>query len=300
MTPGVTPLFPDGSSSQQIWFKYLPDEELSTICEMSNDLRGLFLSLRLYAITHNGFTSDIDELWTKAKNFCGISRYKFRKLFPELVKFFTEIDGRLYFARDEDRMEESREKLRNSVIDGRKGAEARWKQRRMQAPQQINQPIATPSETPMASEPNREELPPVGEVEEEANHPPNSTSGLPDVTLSDSEYHEFVSRCAHLGFAAPNRVLGARLKKKFPSIPFREYPRFGNLTEGLANKQRQQSPGMWDHENITEESMLCEIARQKAVLANPTLLPRKPTEREMSDARLIEEARARDRANGRS
>ena len=298
MTPsGVTP-FPD-LPSQQLWFKYLPDEELATICEMSNDLRGLFLSMRLYAITHNGFSADIDELWTKAKNFCGISRYKFRKLFPELVKFFTEIDGRFYFSRDEERMEESREALRNSVINGRKGAAARWKERRIQTPQAINQPIAPLSETPMASEPIRRDLP-VVEEEEEATPPINTATGPPTLTLSDSEYQEFVSRCAELGFAAPNRVLGARLRRKFPNIRFRDYPRFGNLTEGLSAKQRQQSPGMWDHENITEESMLLEIARQQAVLTDPTLLPRKPSDREISDLQLMAEARARDRAKGRA
>ena len=297
MTPSVTP-FPD-LPSQQLWFKYLPDEEFSTICEMSNDLRGLFISMRLYAITHNGFSADMDELWAKAKNFCGISRYKFRKLFPELVKFFTEIDGRFYFSRDEERMEESREALRNSVINGRKGAAARWKERRIQAPQAINQPIAPLSETRMApdrpEENIQEEIPPPPTNNETTKQggggsPPSESTTEVIETLSDTEYQSFCAHCANppQPLGVPSRALAFRLKQKFKPLPLHHLPK----------QPGQESPGLWASNTVKPQQMFMEAERQRVVRENPQLF-RKPTERELANEEVMRRARERDKAAGR-
>ena len=159
MTP-ATPLFPDGSSSAQLWYKYLPDEEVRILMDLTNDQRGLFTSLRLYAITHGGLPEDSQALWMKAKNFCAISRFKFFKLWPVLREYFVKIDEKLAFEHDERKVDESRSRVAKYRDYGKLGAQRRWESQPQTEQRAPIVTMAKPSAEPMATDQqqSREEI----------------------------------------------------------------------------------------------------------------------------------------------
>ena len=117
MTPSLT------MNWEQPWRPHFAVYELAgRLRELPCDLRGLIHDFRDYAWVHFGLPSEQEELESIAMSF-RFSRYKFRKYWSTLRKFFTESDGRLFYPDDEHHRSETRQKYDKAREYGRIGAE---------------------------------------------------------------------------------------------------------------------------------------------------------------------------------
>lgn len=289
MTPRTTLTFPEGGSAQPLWFKTFPDEEFSTIVKMSNDERGLFTSLRWYALTSGGFSTDLEECWKEARNFCGISRFKFRKLFHSVVKYFTEVEGVFCFERDEERVSESRLNVAKARRSAQLAAQARWDAMKQKVPDPVpisdapayaNQPTNQSSGVDIVGEP-----PPPTNIRELGELAEAVGGGGPTQTAENTEtegYQEFISHCKHKGLSPGTRVLWDRIRAKFPGSSTE------HVLENLPKFDDQYSPGMWDHHSqqaLFEESRRIKPDRKPAARKSKTELMLEETARKMGITR---------------
>ncbi len=282
MTPN-TLLFPDGSSTQPLWFKVFADEEVSTVMDMTHEECGLFTKLRWYAVTRGSFSGDADEMWPQAKNFCGISRFKFRKLLPRVLKYFTQTDDGFCFGRDEERVSESRSNIAKARKSGQIGAQARWGSRT----EPPRQPTPISDATAYADQPtsrSREDIgvepPPPTDTRELGDPTEVVGGGGPTQTTENTEqdgYQEFAAHCKDKGLPAGTRKLWSRIKTKFPGSPT------ADILKNLPKFDEQYSPGLWD--NHSQQALFNESQRK--------LQPEKKPAARKSQATLMLEETAR-------
>jgi hypothetical protein len=269
-----TLLFPDGSSPQQLWIKQIPDEELNTLLTLSNDERGLFTTLRFYALTYNGLSADVDLLWADIRHFCGLSHRKFLRLLPRVLTKFCKMEDKFYFYRDEDRVQSSREKVIKSRSFGKLGAERRWRNESGTNQNSGGFQMATPSATPMLTDQTdqtildrpegtevltngREEPPPPSSAEVEV-FPSNSSTPLSSPEpVTDSEVQALEQHCRKLNLPPPGRKLCDRLKQKFHPVPIAQF------VQQLPRFENQNSPGLWADPALTPRILAEEAERQK-------------------------------------
>lgn len=67
-------------------------QELAIVLSLSNEQRGLFLSLRMYCDAHGSLPGE-EKAFKKLKIWCGVSAYKLARIWPEIQKFFTFSGG---------------------------------------------------------------------------------------------------------------------------------------------------------------------------------------------------------------
>jgi len=307
-----TQLFQDGSSPQQLSIDFIPDEEFVTVLNLSNDERGLFVSLRLFALTHGGLPENLEELWLQGKNCFGISRYKFFKLAPRVIEFkFENFSGRFYFSRDKERIEVSRDKISKSRSFGKLGAESRWKKRLAPVTEEPGEPIAPPSAVEIA--PLCESAMPVRAsaavvvgslslLQEgvttttpsplppflNGNSPPIATeaaaSGHPQA-LTDAEYRQIQEHCRTVvgggdrGVPIPDRKLCEKLRAKFSGIPIAEVVLF------LPRFAGQKTPGLWLAKSVDE--LKAEAERQRKDTQEPYRKPVQKNKTEQMYERIL-------------
>lgn len=111
--------------------RYALEEMGGWLRALTCEQRGLVNDFRDYAWCNFGLPSDDRELERLAQTF-GLSRYKFRKLWPELKKFFTELAGRLVYTPDEESSAELAEptvKVTDKSEHARIAARSRWSRR---------------------------------------------------------------------------------------------------------------------------------------------------------------------------
>lgn len=120
MTPSLT------MNWEQPWRPHFAVYELAgQLRELPCDLRGLVRDFRDYAWVHFGLPAAMQDLEAIAQSF-RFSRYKFRKYWETtLKKFFTESDGRLYYADDEHHRQAARETLDKAREFGKLGVVAK-------------------------------------------------------------------------------------------------------------------------------------------------------------------------------
>ena len=120
MTPSLT------MNWEQPWRPHFAVYELAgQLRELPCDLRGLVRDFRDYAWVHFGLPATMEALEGIALSF-RFSRYKFRKYWETtLKKFFTESDGKLYYADDEHHRTVARENHDKAREYGRLGVLAK-------------------------------------------------------------------------------------------------------------------------------------------------------------------------------
>jgi hypothetical protein len=106
-----------------------PSDEIADFQGCTAEEIGLLMQLRWHAWYHGGIENTEENLFRLRKSF-GVSAQKFRKKLEFLMRFFTEIDGFLFFTADEKRRlgaEELSAKLQEA---GKKGGQNSWNARR--------------------------------------------------------------------------------------------------------------------------------------------------------------------------
>lgn len=130
-----------------------PADMMAELRECRPEEVGLLMQLRAHAWYHGGVENSEQTLLRLFKSF-QVSAQKFRKLWPFLSTFFTEIDGFLFYTSDEERRIEAEERTSKLQESGRKGAETRWNRSTKPSVNTdgvaINSPIASAS-TPLQS-----------------------------------------------------------------------------------------------------------------------------------------------------
>jgi len=121
--PASRPKSTSGRNRDQPWCPRYASEEISGLCELTCEQFGLVQRFRDLAWGNLGLPTEDARLEQIAINSCGLSRYKFRKYWPLLKKFFIEVDGALVFERDEEHRATAREKIDKSRESGKLGAE---------------------------------------------------------------------------------------------------------------------------------------------------------------------------------
>lgn len=282
-----TPLFPDGSSPLRLYLKIFPDEEMCDLLNLSNDERGLYQTLRWYSLKNSGLPVEIEKIWEEVRYCAGVSRYKFFKLIRNVLeRKFRNFDGRFFVWSDEEKVEESRDKVSKFRTIGKLGAERRWKKQSQPESDTNVVTMATPSDTPLApsylpsqslsylqdGEPAAapELTDNAREDQEQQQVPiadsmatPSATDSVatPSVPVSDAEHERFCKHCKDNGITTSDRATSQRLKDRFPLL-FPELPK-------LSDDQR--TPGLWL--NAEPERVVREANRQRAEALNPSKKP---------------------------
>jgi len=104
--------------------RYALEEMGGWLRSLTCEQRGLVNDFRDYAWCNFGLPNDDHELERLAQTF-GLSRYKFRKFWPELKKFFIKVADRLVFESDEEQRAAAQEKLDKAREFGKLGQEVR-------------------------------------------------------------------------------------------------------------------------------------------------------------------------------
>ena len=247
---------------------------------------GLLDRLRDYSWVNSGIPADESFLIALAKTF-GQSRYKFFKNWSVLEKFFTTSDGFLFYEADEEYREQAHEEAAKRRQNSTLAAGARWRKHDSTYQHAVKHPDASRMRVAFRepvenSGPKRASggsggggsLP----LEFTERKPPPPPSPAPET--NDIEVQKIMQRAIDLGMAAPSWALAVRIRQKFSSIPISELLGF------LVKWDGQEHAGLWDAK--TEADFRLESGRQK------TGVPRKPSQREEADRRILERARAAD------
>lgn len=146
--PASRPKSTSERNRDQPWCPRYAAEEISGLCELTCEQFGLVQRFRDLAWGNLGLPLEETRLEQIAVNSCGLSRYKFRKFWPLLKKFFIEVDGALMFERDEEHRIAAREKIDKARESGRLGSDIK-KVRSIQSAE--NQKISTEFSTRVPS-----------------------------------------------------------------------------------------------------------------------------------------------------
>ena len=124
-----------------------PSDEIADFQGCTAEEIGLLMQLRWHAWYHGGIENTEENLFRLRKSF-GVSAQKFRKKLDFLLKFFTEIDGFLFFTADEKRRIGAEQLTANLQKGGQKRAEQMWGQRKQVSENGTSSAIAsTPSQS---------------------------------------------------------------------------------------------------------------------------------------------------------
>ena len=294
------------------WYPIYPNAEMnSTFIALGCEAVGFLTQLRHYSWTNGGIPADEVYLKLLAKRY-GISAYKFSKIWQKLENFFIEVDKHLFFPEDEAKRQKAVELISKRQWAGRLGAQARWGKK----VQPISEEPVLPMAKPMANDgypelqlhTNRRE-PPSSPQSPKVDHAPQTQAeggGIPPRVANATTYEQtplplqsaqqtqevcsqrdieqIRHKAASLGLAAPSVKLCRRIREKFLPEPIEAVLGF------LVRWEEQKTVGLWNAK--TAEDFRLEAARQQAGV------PRKPSQRDLSDMRLMERAKERDRARG--
>lgn len=294
-------------SANHEWYPRHPRDEMSGVQRvLTCEQVGFLDRLRDFSWVNGGLPADENFLKALAKTF-GVSSYKFAKLWPVLVKFFEETDEVFFYPEDEAKRQKTVELIAKRKWAGKLGAEARWRPQRETTPDRQILLMANglsqfeksdcynPYPTPNSDSPP---TPPFiltnTKTEREPPPPPTPSTnggggGAPpqslEISTTEADIQQVQQRAIDLGMAAPRWELAVQIRQKFSSVPVSEVLGF------LVRWEGQQHPGLWASKRADEFRI--EAARQARGV------PRKPSQRELDDARMLARARERD-AGGRS
>jgi hypothetical protein len=275
----------------QPWVPRYALEELGGDLQSLNcECFGFIQRLRDHAWANFGIPANEEKVMELGLAF-RFSRYKFRKYWNELKKFFTEIDGRLFFTRDLEHRDAAVEKSSKLQESGRLGAEIRKNRNgysRSSVPKMghgqailfdgnlhpdpdIQTPIPPPAEECRPVVEAREAAGGGGEVEKIIAN----GNGMKNL---EAEHRAISEHCHRIGIPAPSPVLSSQLRAKFPGIPISE------VLQNLPRFDGQTSPGLW--RDLGPESLKAEAQRQK----NPVQPKKKMTSADVLRAEIAQRA----------
>lgn len=298
--------------SNHEWFPRYPKDEMAGVQRvLSGDALALLTQFRDFSWVNGGLPADEGFLKALAKTF-SVSAHKFKNIWPTIEKFFIEKEGCFYYPEDEERRQKRVELIAKRKWAGRLGAEARWgkKVQSIETPRQM--PIATAMASDRYPDPqehtNRRE-PPSSPHSPAVDHEPKKQAeggGSPPHVANATTYEQTAlplqstaqtqevcyqhdiqkiqQKAVSLGLAAPSFKLCKRLLEKFLPDPIEAVLGF------LVRWEEQKTVGLWNAKSANDFRI--EAARQQAGV------PRKPSQRDLADMRLMERARDRDRAMG--
>src|ERR1043166_5301657 len=231
--------------NSQRWYKRYPSDELAMTIGLTCEECGFLQHLRDYSLDNNGIPDDEVEFRRIASAWL-VSRYKLKKLWKKIEKFFTLRDGFFFFEDDEHQ--------RAVVIDisskrrsaGHLGASARWSESAHSAAVVAGASMAI-AITP-APEPYTEE--PAAAIPTRVEGAAAAASSCANKTNAVADLETLVIRSHELGMAAPTSAFAAKMRAKFFNVDFRTLPLFPG----------QKSVGLWLQKS--EQEIRAEIERQ--------------------------------------
>lgn len=231
---------------------------------------------------------------------CGISNYKFKKIWATIENFFSISEGCFVYPEDELRRAQKVEMVAKRKIAGELGAMARWRGRVVP----IAQPMGTGMANGMANASESHAIPDpeihtkgvqYNTPSAAAEKPPGAVCDAPPVSQTMETKQETEQpgeavaairrRATDLGLPIPAKKFAKRIREKFLHVPISE------MLESLVRWEGQRSVGMW--EQMSAEDFRTEARRQRTAGAGA---PRKPSQRQLDDAELMRRAHARDQA----
>ena len=326
-------VFRERSSDKNPAYPWYAKDYITDDCRALDPLaRGLYRDLLDHSWINYGFPADEDFIRDLFKNALGVSKYKFKKIWPQLKNFFTEIEGRYYHEKQEELRRKEDQFRAKQKKNGQKGNIVRWSRQRdlRLEPEQESYPQTIPTATVWGSpnDPLPPPLPSPGNTEtnvtpppppppdsrqegEEAspvssNPPPRNgepgikpeestprDTGPPDKALTADEYRQFCEHCATVQGLDHSRGV---------SIPSRDLCRrikkkfqglpVPEILRRLPKFQNQNSPGLWD--SISRENLELEALRQQTDRENPVVVPPKPTQAELAVNQWLAIRRAKE------
>ena len=295
------------------WYPRYPKDELTGPgALLSNEELGFFTRLRDFSWINGGIPIDEDCMQEVAE-FCKISRYKFVKIFAKLERFFEIRDGNYFYAEDELKRKKDVEQIAKRRWVGKIAAHARWaakvsvikKQTPAAMPDAMHEacimhPIPDPKK--YLEQEGTPQFPPQPETKKQAEGggiPPcvvdattYKQTALPlqsaqqtQEVCSQRDIEQIRQKAISLGLSAPSKKLCQRIREKFLSEPIEAVLGF------LVRWEEQNTVGLWNAK--TAEDFRLEAARQQAGV------PRKPSQQELTDRRLMQWAHERDQARRR-
>jgi hypothetical protein len=231
--------------SRNLWYQCYPRDELADAAGLNGVEFGFLIYLRRYSLCNEGIPDDGCTL-RRLANALQISRYKFKQIWPRIVKYFTLVNGVYYHEEDQRRWSKVVDISDKCKVSGRLGAEARWSKHRDSAESGVETAMAIAIGPPDTRYIQRAAALSTG-VEAAAaaacTDSTNNTSNLADIEALTIRSHE-------LGMAAPTSVFAAKMRAKFLNVDFRTLPLFPG----------QRSVGLWLQKS--EQDIRSEIERQ--------------------------------------
>lgn len=261
----------------QPWFQFDPQYENAIIAGMDVVERGLFFSLRIYSWNNNGLPADELALKKIAKNACGISSYRFTKVWPGLQTKFLKISSSTFvYEPDEEKRLQVVDPLSKRKEAGKIAANARWsKQSRIEFTDVSDEPCDSHNRTPDRIAPSHTEPEPEPDIQTPIPPPPEKASPVveaPDpaggggevmkiiqngngMGTPEAEHREICRHCNQIGLPAPSPGLSSHIRAKFPGVPIAQ------VLQYLPRFDGQDGPGLW--KGMSPEQLVAESERQK-------------------------------------
>lgn len=230
--------------------RYAMEEMSGPLKQLTCEQRGIIQDFRDYAWVNFGLPVDERALEQLAIRF-GLSRYKFRKHWTMLKKFFTCSVDKLVYQQDEEHREAAREKLDKARESGKLGADIK----KLRSVQSINQPkISTDFSTrvppgTLQQEQQQQEL----ELESSKAAAAEESTGIG--AMSEA-IESAAAESKELARKPPERVLATEYPEAKKLIA--SCGRFSDVTtdfvEKLASLAREVEPGL-------DDGTLCDAIR---------------------------------------
>lgn len=279
---------------RQPWIPCHPADELATLMALNCDETCLLVKLRWFSFVNFGIEDDEITLKRLAKSF-HLSAYKFKKVWPRIEKFFTKLNGRIYYPDDERERLRSTEMRDKRSVSGGLGANARWGNGEVQEIRAQNLDLSGdgtchPDEVAFAT---GEKWPPQPHHNSEAvdnaeghPHPPGQAAADAPTPGSDAGNgaDPVVQRAIDLGLPKPSAQLAREVREKFPDLAPAE------LAARLPRFPGQNSPALW--RTMSRVDLEDETRRQSSDSG------RKPSAKDEQAQRVMARAIERDKKAG--
>lgn len=294
--------------SDQAWYKRFPRDEVAEMLVLKCDEYGALQRYRDYSLINGGIEDD-ESLILRIGAAFHLSKYKVKKIWPVLEKFFTLRDGRFFYEQDELNRDTRFEISCKRQLAGKLGAQRRWSDR--------DKPLdfAIPPENIL---PSKSDGKPGGEVEAEpdtsrevsaaaattmgqdqaaaagpspqletqtprAQAPPTQELTNPHDDPEQRAFQAVSARCVELGMPIPSPDLAHQVVKKFPEFAIEDVAR------SLPRFPDQQNAGLWLKKSAVEIRM--EAQRQQDSPGTKA----KPSARDEHNKRMMDRAHELDR-----
>ncbi|MBF6570489.1 MAG: hypothetical protein IVW54_16605 [Candidatus Binataceae bacterium] len=301
----------------QSWYKRWPRDEMSELSILRVDEYGTLQRYRDYSLIHGGIEDDEQTIFRIGATF-QLTKYKVKKLWPLVEKFFTLREGRFFYEQDELERDSMFVISCKRQLAGKLGAAARWSDRN-KVPEIATETAIANGMANGNSLPSNLDGKRGGEVEADTDttrgvspaaattrgpdeaaaaagpspnvqSPPRTEQPLPtqDVTNPhhEPEQRAFLAvsaRCAELGMPIPSPDLAHQVVKKFPDFPIED------VAKSLPRFPDQVSAALWLSKSAVEITM--EAQRQQDS-PGPAA---KPTARDQHNKRMMDRAHELDR-----